>query len=168
MFYENIAKPLGMDYNNNYVSVTNPTEDWKIPDVDGFYQCETEKSKYPAFHFRLSAKDMALYGQLFLNNGSWNGVQIVSKEWIEVSTKPYSITNKEYGIGYGMLWNVLIPIEGRESKSYFHTGVNIHMLGIYPASKLVLIHRVNTEEDYKFHEGDFYKMISMVWSAQVE
>jgi hypothetical protein len=168
LFYKNIAQPLGMSYNNNYITVKNPDDNWEIPDVDGFYQYETNKSKYPAYHFRLSAQDLALYGQLYLNNGKWNGEQIIPKDWIEVSTKPYSITNENYGIGYGMLWNVLIPNENRQSKSFFHTGVGIHMLGVYPASNLVLIHRVNTEEDYKFHEGNFYQMISMVWNSKEE
>lgn len=168
LFNEHIAKPLGFNYQGNYTTITNPAQGWKIPDVDGFYQFETDKSRFPATHFRLSAKDLALYGQLFLKKGSWNGVQIVPEEWIDVSTKPFSMINREFGIGYGMLWNVLIPIEGRKSKSYFHTGLGVHMLAIYPASNMVLIHRVNTEEDYKFNDNDFYKMISLVWSAQLE
>jgi len=114
----------------------------------------------------LTAEDLALYGQLYLNKGEWNGKQIIPEEWIEVSTNPYSITNEEYGIGYGMLWNVLIPNENGKSKSFYHTGVGIHMLGVYPESDLVLIHRVNTEKEYNFHKGNFYKMISMVWDSK--
>jgi CubicO group peptidase (beta-lactamase class C family) len=166
LFYKNIAQPLGMEYSNHIITIRDPEDDWQIPDVDGFYQYETNKSKYPAFHFRLTAKDLALYGQLYLNKGKWNGKQLIPEDWIEVSTEPYSITNEQYGIGYGMLWNVLIPNENRESKSFFHTGVGIHMLGVYPESDLVLIHRVNTEEEYKFHEGNFYEMISRVWNSK--
>lgn len=40
------------------------------------------------------------------------------------------------------------------------------MLGVYPASKLVLVHRVDTEKEYTFNQGDFYKMIDLVWGAQ--
>ncbi|MCH2488850.1 MAG: beta-lactamase family protein [Flavobacteriales bacterium] len=167
LFYRKIAKPIGMDYANDIISITDPTDAWAIPNVDGFYQYETNKSQFPAFHFRLSARDLALYGQLYLNNGSWNGEQIIPKEWIEVSTKPYSITNEAYGIGYGMLWNVLIPNENRNSKSYYHTGVGIHMLGIYPEAGVVLVHRVDTEQDHTFHKGHFYRMISMVWNSRV-
>ena len=156
-----------MDFSNNIVSVENPNEDWKIPDVDGFYQYETNKSKYPAYHFRLSTRDLALFGLLYLNNGIWEGKQIIPKTWIEASTKPYSITNKYYGIGYGMLWNILIPNEKRATKSFYHTGTGVHMLGIYPSSKLVLVHRVNTETKYNFSENDFYKMISLVWDSKL-
>ncbi|GAA4324784.1 serine hydrolase [Pontixanthobacter gangjinensis] len=166
LFYQHIAQPLGMDFSNNIITVKNPEEDWEIPDVDGFYQYETNKSKYPAYHFRLTARDMALYGQLYLNKGKWNGKQIVPEKWIEISTEPYSLTNEKYGIGYGMLWNVLMPNENRGAKSFYHTGVGIHMLGIYPSADMVLIHRVNTEKDYNFQEGDFYQMISMVWNSK--
>ncbi|MDC6389096.1 serine hydrolase [Maribacter sp. PR1] len=166
LFNQHIARPLGMDYSNDYITVKNPDDNWTIPNVDGFYQFEEDKSKYPAYHFRLSAKDLALYGQLYLNRGEWNGKQIIPKKWIELSTKPYSITNEDYGIGYGMLWNVLIPNENRKSKSFFHTGVGIHMLGVYPESNLVLIHRVDTEKEYEFHQGNFYQMISKVWDSK--
>ncbi len=165
LFYKDIAQPLGMDYEGKYISVKDPSEEWQTPEVDGFYQYETEKSKYPAYHFRLSAKDMARYGQLYLNNGKWQGKQIVPADWITASTKPYSITNPDYGIAYGMLWNVLYPTEDRATKSFYHTGTGIHMLGVYPASNLVLIHRVDTEKEYKFHKGNFYEMISRVWSS---
>ncbi|WP_179345387.1 serine hydrolase domain-containing protein [Winogradskyella ursingii] len=166
LFYQHIAQPLGMTYSNNYITVKNPDDNWEIPDVDGFYQYEDDKSKYPAYHLRLSVKDLALYGQLYLNKGKWNGIQIIPEQWIEVSTQPYSITNEAYGIGYGMLWNVLIPTENRTSKSFFHTGNAVHMLGVYPGSNLVLVHRVDTENAYKFHQGNFYDMISLVWASQ--
>ena len=167
LFYKDIAQPLGMDFKNNYTTVKDPDENWTIPaDVDGYYKYETDKSKYPAYHFRLSAKDLALYGQLYLNKGNWNGQQIIPEEWIEISTKAYSITNEKYSMGYGMLWKILMPSKTRKSKSFYHTGVGIHMLGIYPGSNLVLIHRVNTEEEFTFHEGHFYRMISRVWGAK--
>lgn len=166
LFYKHIAQPLGMAYANKYITVTDPDEDWDIPDVDGFYQYETSKSRFPAYHFRLSTRDLALYGELYLNKGKWGDQQIVPEQWIERSTKPYSLTNKFYGIAYGMLWNVLIPNENRQTKSFYHTGTGVHMLGIYPGSNLVLIHRVNTEKHYTFNTGDFYKMIAMVWDAK--
>jgi CubicO group peptidase (beta-lactamase class C family) len=34
-------------------------------------------------------RDMAKIGLLVLNNGNWNGEQIVPEEWIIASTKPY-------------------------------------------------------------------------------
>ncbi|MTI33112.1 serine hydrolase domain-containing protein [Xanthovirga aplysinae] len=169
LFNEEIAVPLGMnDFQGVYTSIDGESEEFNIPDTDGFYQYENSKSKFPAYHFRLSARDMALFGQLYLNKGKWNGKQIIPESWIERSTTPYSVTNPDYGIAYGMLWNVLMKTENRKSRSFFHTGTGIHMLGVYPSSKLVLVHRVDTEKEYSFNQGDFYKMIDLVFGARMD
>ncbi len=168
MFNEEIAKPLGMDYSGEYVTLDVGSEDIEIPNTDGFYQYERSQSKYPAYHFRMSSQDLTLYGQLYLNHGVWNGEQILSKGWIDVSTKPYSVYSPQYGNAYGMLWRVRVPGENTKRNSFFHTGLGIHMLGIYPDSRLVMVHRVNTEDDYNYNEGDFYKMIRLLFNSRLE
>ena len=166
LFKENIAIPIAMqDYNGKYKEIYGDDPNSEIPKTDGFYQRESSKSRYPAYHFRLSARDMARYGQLYLQKGNWNGNQIVPEKWIEASTTPYSITNPNYGIAYGMLWYVLYPNENRTTKSYYHTGNGVHMLGVYPSKKMVLIHRVDTEQEYSFNQEHFYQMISKVFDS---
>ena len=36
----------------------------------------------------LTVREMARFGQLYLNNGFWNGKQIISQDWIAKSTAP--------------------------------------------------------------------------------
>lgn len=166
-FYQDIAVPLEMkQYEGAYDTVTANDNSTSIPETDGFYQFERDKSQYPAYHFRMSAHDMALYGTLYLNNGKWHGEQIITSDWIDASTTSYSVTNPYMDFGYGMLWNVINKNEQRASKSFFHTGTGIHMLAVYPASKLVFVHRVNTEEKYNFQQENLYKIISLIFSAQ--
>ncbi len=160
LFKSEIADPLGMhDYKGKYCSIDGESDDVDIPDTDGFYQYEKSKSKYPAYHFRMSARDLALYGQLYLNGGIWGEKQIISEEWIDMSTKAYSEYNPEYGIGYGMLWYVT-------GDSFYHTGLGVHMLAVYPDSKMVLVHRVDTENDFNYNNGDLYKMIGLVFDSK--
>lgn len=167
LFYKEIAKPLGMlDYKGKYTSIDAESEDASVPDTDGYYRYEKSQSKYPAYHFRMSARDLAIYGKLFLDHGEWKGQQIISKEWIDTSTQPYSIYDKKYGSAYGMLWRVRVPGENTKRNSFYHTGLGIHMLGIYPDSKLVMVHRVNTEEEFDYNEGDFYKMLRLVFNSK--
>jgi len=166
-FYQEIAVPLEMkQYEGAYDTVTANDTSTSIPETDGFYQFERNKSQYPAYHFRMSAHDMALYGTLYLNNGKWHGQQIISSDWIDASTTSYSVTNPYMDFGYGMLWNVINKNEKRTSKSFFHTGTGIHMLGVYPASKLVFVHRVDTEGKHNFQQENLYKIISLIFSAQ--
>lgn len=54
----------------------------------------------------LSLMDMVNIGQLYLNGGSWDGLQIVSCQWIEESTKEHSQWKKQ-NLAYGYLWWVI-------------------------------------------------------------
>lgn len=49
---------------------------------------------------RLTSRDMARYGQLYLNGGSWNGDQILPSYWIEQSTRRQIDTGLDSGYGY--------------------------------------------------------------------
>lgn len=51
----------------------------------------------------LSPADMAKIGQLYLNEGLWNGNRIVSKKWVEESTAEHSRWKKR-DLAYGYLW----------------------------------------------------------------
>lgn len=169
LFNEEIAIPLGMkDYKGKYYTVGEKSEDSYLTDGDGFYQYEKNNSKYPAYHFRMSARDLILYGQLYMNYGSWNGDQIVTKEWIDVSTKPYSIYNPKYRLAQGMLWKVIVPNEDTKRNSFFHSGVGIHCLGVYPDLDMVFVHRVDTENKSNYIEGDFYKMLNLLFDSEIE
>lgn len=52
----------------------------------------------------ITPRDMAKFGQLFLNEGKWNGAQIVSKEWVEQSTQFHINPMVSWADGYGYLW----------------------------------------------------------------
>jgi CubicO group peptidase (beta-lactamase class C family) len=36
-----------------------------------------------ASHLRMPTEDIAKFGQLYLQNGMWNGKQVISKEWVK-------------------------------------------------------------------------------------
>lgn len=123
MFLDKVAKPIGMlDYDGKYVEIDGEADNVEMPMTDGFYQYELSKSKYPAYHFRMSTRDLALYGQLYLNNGVWDNKQIISSDWIKASTKLTSISNEKYNIGYGMLWKLRLSKDNKKAISFYHTG----------------------------------------------
>jgi CubicO group peptidase (beta-lactamase class C family) len=168
LFYKQIARPLGMlHYTGEYASIDVEAEEVEIPDTDGFYQYEPSKSLYPAYHFRMSARDLAIYGQLYVNYGKWKGKQLISKTWVDASTQAYSTYNAEYGLAYGMLWNVVLPEEGTQRNSFFHTGAGIHMLGIYPDMNLVFVHRVDTESNYSYKSSDLILMLDLLFDSRI-
>jgi CubicO group peptidase (beta-lactamase class C family) len=59
----------------------------------------------------LRPRDMAKFGQLYLQEGLFQGKQIISKDWVKASLKTYSVNEaftKKVGdfkdIGYGLHW----------------------------------------------------------------
>lgn len=166
-FAERIAAPLGMrDFTGRIVSL--PDVDALPAWADGFRQLQPELSRYRAYHFRLSARDLALFGQLYLQRGQWQGRQLVPAQWVDESTAPVSVTNAEYGLAYGMLWSSLVPGPDQERPSFYHAGVGVHMLGVYPDLGLVMVHRVNTEQPYSFNGGDLYAVIRAMHGARID
>ncbi|WP_321344746.1 serine hydrolase [uncultured Draconibacterium sp.] len=60
---------------------------------------------------KLTPRDMLKVGVLFLNDGVWNGEQIISKEWVEKCGHPFgpnygiNIPGEDLGtVGYGYTW----------------------------------------------------------------
>jgi CubicO group peptidase (beta-lactamase class C family) len=165
-FRDDIARPLGMlHYTGTFTRIDGNDPEARIPDTDGVYQYERDKSMYPAYHFRMSAHDLALYGELWRRRGRWNGRQVIPESWIDAATTAYSVTNEQAGIGYGMLWYVLMPNEERTTTSFYHTGAGVHMLGVYPGLRLVFVHRVDTERGTEFTPDRLYGVIGRVFSS---
>ena len=156
-FKKEIARPIGM-------------EDFSLDDCQ--YSFEETKSKHPAYNFKLTARDMARFGLLYLRNGNWNGRQIIPPEWIEKSTKPYSTVSEKYGVGYGYLWNVVLPGLGFSNiifggkGGFYHTGVGIHTLAVVPDHKLVYIYRYDTTGEYQDPGEATIQLVSMIMNAR--
>ena len=55
---------------------------------------------------QLFPRDMARIGHLVANGGLWNGVQVVSKSWLEQATRSW-IPAEVDGAGYGYQWWIL-------------------------------------------------------------
>jgi len=107
-----------------------------------YYHLEAHNSRHAAYPFRMSARDLARFGLLFLNEGAWNRRQLFSADWVRESTKAYS-WNEEFGNGYGyMWWRFRGPTV--ELGTYAAIGHGGQMTIVVPEARLVIIHRSNT------------------------
>jgi CubicO group peptidase (beta-lactamase class C family) len=77
---EKLFSPLGI---TNYY--------WKLTPKG---EVDTEGGLY------LSAHDLAKIGYLMLHKGKWENQQIVSKQWVEKSVKPFVTFSEQSGYGY--------------------------------------------------------------------
>jgi len=99
-----------------------PKENLHWNEIDGLNPGSSGIYMYP--------QDMAKIGYLCLNNGTWNGTQIVSSEWIERSQ-----TDNPGPVPYGYLWwiNPLIP------EYYFAGGANGQKIIIVNEIDMVIV-----------------------------
>ncbi|MCB9252355.1 MAG: serine hydrolase [Flavobacteriales bacterium] len=80
---------------------------------------------------RMRSRDLCKIGQLYLNNGKWNGRQVVSEEWIKRSRVPHFGNSN-----YGYLWR-LTSIGN--SICYYATGFGLQRIFVFPEKDLVIV-----------------------------
>lgn len=134
-FRDWIARPLGMqDYDE---------------DRDFRYQLEPHLSRHPAYKFRLSARDLARFGQLFLQRGQWDGTTVVPEAWITESTRIHSYTD-ESGTksGYGLMWWVVATGRAQiPAGSFTASGSGGQRLTVIPEFQTVVVHLMDTDAE---------------------
>ena len=133
-----IAKPLQMeDFDVSYCRYLS-SADYK----------DAPLSMHRYYLFRMSARDLARFGLLFLREGRWQNKQIISSNWVHESTASHSKTG--IGSGYGYMWwtgvnRGLIANARVKEHSYYAAGWGGHRVFVLPYRKLVVVHRVNTD-----------------------
>jgi CubicO group peptidase (beta-lactamase class C family) len=138
-FYQRIAKPIGM-------------EDFQPSDVFYF---GGPLSIHPAYHFEITARDMARFGLLYLRHGRWSGKQIVPEAWIEKSSHASEMVKSDgadHG-GYEYLWwvdygGVHFP-EVSLPGIYSARGNGAHYIFIIPTLDMVIVHRTDNDPPVK-------------------
>ncbi|MBN1696963.1 MAG: serine hydrolase [Spirochaetales bacterium] len=132
---EHLFSPLGIDPGKW-------TQDW-----EGYYLGHAE--------LHLTARDMAKFGLLYLNDGAYNGAQIVPAAWIAESLEVYSKNAWQYhvgrnfrDIGYGYQWWSVTSGKHTYSLAWGHGGQQIAFL-----KKLNMVIVVAADPQYGKH-GD--------------
>ena len=129
-FYRKIAQPIGM-------------QDFTAR--DGQYVTGPE-TRYPAYPFDMSARDLARFAMLFLHRGKWNNTQVAPEDWVKASTRPYSDTGSG---GYGYLWWTGDSASGTPPKIAFPKGSfwaegNLGQYAVVvPSLDLIVVNRVD-------------------------
>ena len=148
-FNREVARPIGM-------------QDCRR--TDGQYVTGAA-SVYPCFMFRMSARDLARFALLYLNNGRWGDRQIVPEQWVRESTRSYSQTGF-FVSGYGYLWwigpmdNSVAPLVRLPPDTYFAWGYGGQFAFLMPADDLVV---VTLNAHYPDSGPEFRKVGRLLW-----
>jgi CubicO group peptidase (beta-lactamase class C family) len=154
-FYQRIAEPCGM-------------EDFRAAE-DGKY-VELPESVHAAYPFRMTARDLARFGELFLRHGRAGGRQVVPEHWVAMSALPYSDAGASGAYGYmwwversGILFrNAIVP-----AGTYAAMGAGGHFIIVVPALDAVVVHRVDTEQPGReVSPGRFGRLLRLILAAR--
>ncbi len=97
----------------------------------------------------LKPRDMARFGYLYLNGGTWNETEVVSLEWVLNSTDYYTITPR-----YGYLWWLEAGMD-----AYVASGRFGQRIMVCPEEDMVVVFTASIQEMYEPHTELYYDYI---------
>lgn len=137
---------------------------------------DTTVSRHLAYHIHLSTRDMARIGYLMLREGSWNGTQVVPREWVKRSTRAITPVHemnptprRDGRFGYGYLWWVFDGRYGTGAYEGAYTGIGAYgqYITVIPALDMVIAHKTNFGRTRRqVRHGDFFEMVDMIVAAR--
>ena len=124
---------------------------------DAFYLTDKQEVEMSLGGLNVTLRDMAKFGQLYLNKGNWNGKQVVPAEWVSNSTVPLGkhvqpnagdqFTSDAWGYGY-QWW-----IPGPGVSDYTAHGIYNQFIYVNPESGVVI---AKTSSNFNFIEQRQY------------
>ncbi|MEF2072587.1 serine hydrolase domain-containing protein [Consotaella aegiceratis] len=156
-FEERIARPVGMQ---DFDLGSEHPDGWMEP---------FEISDHPAYPFRMSTRDLARFGQLFLQGGRCGDRQVLERDWVVESVLPYSHAGARGAYGY-MWWlerdGVFLPQVVTPTGSFAAVGAGGHYCLVVPALDMVVVHRVDTDiEGRRVERVGVGRLLKLILSA---
>jgi CubicO group peptidase (beta-lactamase class C family) len=128
-------------------------------------------SRHPYYGFRMSTRDLARFGLLFLRNGRWGKQRVVPADWVRESTASHSTIAPQGGYGY-LWWTGEgaggFPNVDEGPGSYYASGYGGHNVIIMPSRNLVVVHRVDTDAGRMVDEASIGILLWMILDAAGE
>lgn len=120
---ERLWNPLGMEHGGV----------WGIDHPDGLERTWCCLS--------ISAWDLAKFGRLYLKKGEWNGIQLVSSDWIETSTTDGAYEADEWPKDLNHIWNYKYQwwLISQEDGDYSTLGKDGQYLYVNPGKNLIIV-----------------------------
>jgi CubicO group peptidase (beta-lactamase class C family) len=91
----------------------------------------------------LKPRDMAKFGLLYLQNGKWEGKQVVPAKWVKESIQKHVSFPLPRGnvIGYGYLWWIMAPDPKGPGKEYIYAamGFRAQYIFIIPEHDMIVV-----------------------------
>lgn len=153
---EDLAKPLGF-------------QDWDL--ARHRHSGNMTRSMHPAYHFRLSTRDMARIGYLMLRKGKWEEEQLIAKDWhrkmIATYTKPEE-ASKRARFGYGYCWWIYNDSDPALKGAYAAHGAMGQYITVIPELDMVIAHKTDAIYGRKTKSSTYQRLVRKIIAAKRE
>jgi len=129
----------------------------------------------PAYHMWFSTRDMARIGLVMLNEGNWDGRQVISREWARRITSVVTpleemnpVSRRDGYLGYGYMWWVMDgpdatgPFQG----AYWARGAWGQWIAVFPALDMVIAHKTNNAYGRETSWESWHRMLELILEAK--
>ncbi|MFZ2168323.1 MAG: serine hydrolase [Methylococcaceae bacterium] len=134
---EKIWKPLGMA-------------------APGSWSLDSEKSGFEKMESGINGRaiDFAKFGRLYLNEGNWNGVQLIPREWVDESTRRDTTTDP--APHYQYFWWVNAKVTDKHH--FYAVGKHGQYIYIMPEQNLIFVRFGKTDPYSRW--DDIFEMLA--------
>ncbi|WP_239618092.1 serine hydrolase domain-containing protein [Cohnella mopanensis] len=115
----------------------------------------TDGTNTGGFGLKMTARDQAKFGLLYLHGGKWEGKQIVPEDWVKTSTKVHSQGNYMFG-KYGYHWWVG---EYGGEQVFNAMGYGGQYIFVAPALDLVVVFSSNSPMDATMPQSIYTQIV---------
>lgn len=128
--------PSGTTSHDENIHTSSATKAYSPLGIEpAFWQTDWEGNYLGHSDIHLSATDLAKFGLLYLNDGEYNGTQIVPADWVHDSLQMYSQDTWKFRVGrnwrdngYGYQWWSIRAGDYRYNLAWGHGGQQIVLL----------------------------------------
>lgn len=150
---DEIMDPIGASGTWQYIPYPNA-----VADIDGKPMPSVSGGTRWGGGLRISARDLARFGYLYLRQGRWKDRQIVSADWVKRATTPGPV-----GPDYGYLWWLGTGESGKKvwpdapATSFAALGAGSNTVWVDPEHDIVIV--------WRWHNGNPNELIKRVLAA---
>jgi CubicO group peptidase (beta-lactamase class C family) len=87
---------------------------------------------------QLRSRDLLKLGQLYLNNGRWEGHQVISESWVHRSVSPHAHAREDTDYGY-LWWLQTFQVSGQKITTYGMYGTGGNKVYVLPLQGVVVV-----------------------------
>lgn len=141
---------------------------------DAYWVLDDAGNELAAGGVNVTARDYAKFGLLCLNEGKWNGEQLVPAAWVKASHTPdasYLMPGRNehksetsFGMGYGYLWWIPDVVDG----PYSAIGIYNQFIYVDPAHDAVIVKTsanhsyASDETEASYREGETFALFRAI------